>query len=412
MENEEHPVYSLLQQKLNEIEQELAKADILDEVRERLYIWKDLFTYVNAILYSKRFPRVPKRILTDLQNNISSFNINIAHNPRLTNTVLLYDGIVAAAQKIPVLIDKGTLGKKLTSLVDSFNNQANSSVLNFANERKQAIEDWTKEKVLLQQDVKKLQDERKTLLDQIETLKADITTQRNANQRMVSELQLNFTNFKKAKDEEFKTQKEALDKKIVNLETSSTAKADEIIKALKTKEAEVEKLWGIIGKAVVSGQAQSYADKAQKMANILMWTAFTILIGLTLGLVVITMIDIYQQKFSFLTFCYKVMASAVLLAPAIYCMNLAKRQRDREFQLRDFEVKTTALEPFLERMEFTSDDQKSAKDTVKLELAKAFFDTEFAKENKQHGAILLSADMIDGLAKLGDIFNSQRSEGK
>ncbi|MBQ8033119.1 MAG: hypothetical protein IJ266_04115, partial [Elusimicrobiaceae bacterium] len=192
----------------------------------------------------------------------------------------------------------------------------------------------------------------------------------------------------------------------------STAKADEIIKALKTKEAEVEKLWGIIGKAVVSGQAQSYADKAQKMANILMWTAFTILIGLTLGLVVITMIDIYQQKFSFLTFCYKVMASAVLLAPAIYCMNLAKRQRDREFQLRDFEVKTTALEPFLERMEFTSDDQKSAKDTVKLELAKAFFDTEFAKENKQHGAILLSADMIDGLAKLGDIFNSQRSEGK
>ena len=92
-------------------------------------------------------------------------------------------------------------------------------------------------------------------------------------------------------------------------------------------------------------------------------------------------------------------------------MNLAKRQRDREFQLRDFEVKTSALEPFMERMRF-SVGQKSKKDETKLELAKTFFDKEFAKTNKQHADILLSSDMLKGMEELGKIFHQQKCEDK
>ena len=108
----------------------------------------------------------------------------------------------------------------------------------------------------------------------------------------------------------------------------------------------------------------------------------------------------------------RLLAALILFAPAFYCANVAKRQRDREFQLRDFEVKTAALEPFMERMKFNSNDQKTPKDAVKLDLTKIFFDKEFAKENKQHGDILLSKDMLKGLEELGKIFHNQTVEKK
>ena len=175
---------------------------------------------------------------------------------------------------------------------------------------------------------------------------------------------------------------------------------------LEKRKQEIEVLWGIIGKATVSGQSQSYADKAKELADKLMWTAF-ILMTLMVGTVaILTIIDILKSNFSFEIFFYKVLATSVLLVPAFYCMNLAKRQRDREFQLRDFEVKTAALEPFMERLTFIDEQSKLEKDKTKLELTKTFFDKEFAKENKQHKDILIPQDVLASLKELSKIVKS------
>ena len=270
MEDTEHPVYNLLQQKLNEIDQELAKADIPDEIRERLYIWKDLFTYVSMVLNTKKFPHVPKRILDNLQNNIASFNVSIAHNPRIANTVVLYDETIGAANKIPLFFDKGSLGKGLKSLVDSFNNQAKNSVIDFSNERKKTIEDWNKEKAVLQQSVKNLNDEKTALEKELDSLRTAISTQQGLNQQVVSTFQQEYKNLKEEQKTDFEKIKDTFSKKLQESEKGYSSSADAIISHLTTRKDEVEKLWGIIGKAAISGQAQSYATRAHWFANIMM----------------------------------------------------------------------------------------------------------------------------------------------
>lgn len=413
MESTEHPIYKLLQQKLNDIDQELAKADIPNEVYDRLHIWKDLFSHVNMVLHTKRFPHVPKRLLDNLQNNISGFNINIAHNPRLVNTIALYDGIMDAVNKIPLFFDKGTLGRGFTALLDSFNTQIESSVLNFANERKKAIEDWEKEKATLQQDIKSLRNEKATLATELSSLRTAISTQQNLNQQVVATFQQEYKNLKQEQTEEFKKDKENFAKNIQKYEQEFKASSDNILTYLEGRKKDVEKLWGIIGQAAVSGQAQSYATKSYWFANIMMGLCLLFMGAACVIIWKLTIVFLqHPEMLNANAIVLRVLSALILFAPAFYCANVAKRQRDREFQLRDFEVKTAALEPFMERMKFTSNDQKNPKDTVKLDLAKTFFDKEFAKENKQHGDILLSADMIKGLDKLGKIFNNQMVEKK
>lgn len=410
MENEEHPVYNALQEKIELVEKELNTKEIPNQTKKSLLVWKDLLAYTSVVLNSKRFPNVPVNFLDELNSTLSSVSANVIRNYQAYSSY--YNTILNYTKRIPIVESKGDVRQSFTSLVSQFDTKTANIIDSFKEEQNKSIEAWKQKQISLNEEITALKNSKEEISAQLETLKKDITAQRTANQTMVSDLQTEYNTFKTQKEKSYDSKKEELDKKIIEWEKSFTIQTSKIIENLEEKQKEVEKLWGIIGKAAISGQAQSYADKAQNMADILMWTAFAILIVMTLGLTIITMRDIYRQNFSFLTFFYKVIASAVLLAPAIYCMNLAKRQRDREFQLRDFEVKTTALEPFLERMEFTSDDQKGAKDTVKLELAKVFFDKEFAKENKQHGAILLSDDMLEGLAKLSTIFNSQNNEKK
>lgn len=403
--NENHPVYTTLQDKIALVNKALLEDNLTDTVKKSLLIWQDLLRYVDMVLNTSSFLNLPVHFFNDLKSSLSSITEPVIKN--INGYSAYYTNILNYTKRIPVVSSKGDIKQSFKSLVGQFNNQTSEAIDSFKQEQKTTFENWNTQKESLSKDIQNLQTSKDNLSSSLETLKKDIAIQRDANQAMVSALQKDYNTFKKEKDEAFKAQKTDLENKITNLNTSATQQANTIIASLQKKQEEVEKLWGIIGKAVVSGQAQSYADKAQEMANLLMWTAIGILGGITLGLTIITFVDIYCDNFSFLTFFYKVLASAVLLAPAFYCMNLAKRQRDREFQLRDFEIKTAAFEPFMERMKFATSDQKGGKDATKLELTKSFFDKEFAKENKQHGDILLSEDMIRALDKIANIIHKK-----
>lgn len=403
--NENHPVYTTLQDKISLVDKALLEDNLTDTVKKSLLVWQDLLRYVDMVLNSSSFLNLPDNFFNDLQSSLSSITDPVIKN--ISGYSSYYINILTYAKRIPAEKSKDDIKQTFRSLVRQFNNQSAGAIDSFKREQNTTFENWKSQKESLAKDIHALQTSKDNLSSLLNALKTDIVAQQTANQNMVSALQKDYNAFKVEKDEAFKAQKADLEQKITNLQSSATKQADTIIEILRKKQEEVEKLWGIIGKAVVSGQAQSYADKAQRMANLLMGTAIGILIVITLGLVIITMWDIYHNNFSFLTFFYKVIASAVLLAPAFYCMNLAKRQRDREFQLRDFEIKTAAFEPFIERMKFTTSDQKSGKDAAKLELTKSFFDKEFAKENKQHGDILLSEDMIRALDKIANIIHKK-----
>lgn len=173
---------------------------------------------------------------------------------------------------------------------------------------------------------------------------------------------------------------------------------------MEQRQDEVEKLWGIIGKSATVGNASSIATKHEKLANKMMWIT-VILMSISLVIIAIATWKLFSGKYDYLCFVWKVLTTAIILVPAFYCANISKRQRDREFQLRDFEVKTAALEPFIENMILenkTGNNDTLSKDGVKLELTKTFFDKQFASINSSNDCILIPkelAKILNTLAK-------------
>lgn len=404
--NENHPVYTTLQDKIALVEKALLEENITDSIKKSLLIWQDLLRYVDMVLNASSFLHIPDNFLDDLQSSLSSITEAVIKN--IYGYSGYYTNILTYAKRLPVENSKGDIKQTFRSLVRQFNTQSNGAIDSFRQEQNIAFESWKKQKDALAKDIGVLQVSKDNLSSLLESLKKDIAVQQTANQTMVSTLQKDYNDFKTQKDGEFKKQKEDLEQKINNLNASITEQADMIIRELKVKQAEVEKLWGIIGKSAVSGQSQSYAKKSYYFANIMMSLALAIM-GYAAWLVLDLTKNLMDPSMSLNAgiIVFRICAIAILFAPACYCMNVAKRQRDREFQLRDFEIKTAAFEPFMERMKFTSSDQKGAKDSIKLELTKSFFDKEFAKENKQHGDILLSKDMIQALEKVTDIVHKK-----
>ena len=404
--NENHPAYTTLQDKVALVEKALLEENITDGIKKSLLIWQDLLRYVDMVLNASSFLHIPNDFLNDLHSSLSSVTEPVIKN--INGYFNYYTNILTCAKKLPVENSKGDIKQTFRSLVRQFNAQSAGAIDSFKQEQNTAFESWKIQKESLSKDIQALQVSRDNLSTLLESLKKDIVAQQTANQTMVSTLQKDYNDFKTQKDGEFKKQKEDLEQKIIKLDTSASERANEIIQALKIKQSEVEKLWGIIGKSAVSGQSQSYAKKAYWFANIMMGLALVIM-GYAAWLVLDLTKNLMNPEMSLNAgiIVFRICAIAILFAPACYCMNVAKRQRDREFQLRDFEIKTAAFEPFMERMKFTASDQKGAKDTVKLELTKSFFDKEFAKENKQHGDILLSKDMIQALDKIADIIHKK-----
>ena len=404
--NENHPVYTTLQDKIALVNKALSEDNLTDTVKKSLLIWQDLLRYVDMVLNTRSFLNLPDHFFNDLKSSLSSITEPVIKN--INGYSAYYTNILNYTKRIPVVSSKGDIKQSFKSLVGQFNNQTSEAIDSFKQEQKTTFENWNTQKEFLSKDIQNLQTSKDNLSSSLETLKKDIAIQRDANQAMVSALQKDYNTFKKEKDEAFKAQETDLENKITNLNTSATQQVNTIIAALQKKQEEVEKLWGIIGKASVSGQSQRYAHHAFLFATIMM----TIALGI-MGYAAWLVLDLTRELMKPDTtldagiIMFRLFAIAILFAPAFYCMNVAKRQRDREFQLRDFEIKTAAFEPFMERMKFTTSDQKSGKDAAKLELTKSFFDKEFAKENKQHGDILLSEDMIRALDKIANIIHKK-----
>lgn len=404
--NENHPVYTTLQDKIALVNKALLEDNLTDTVKKSLLIWQDLLRYVDMVLNTSSFLNLPDHFFNDLQSSLSSVTDPVIKN--ISGYSSYYINILTYAKRIPAEKSKDDIKQTFRSLVRQFNNQSAGAIDSFKQEQNTTFENWKSQKESLAKDIHALQTSKDNLSNLLNALKTDIVAQQTANQNMVSALQKDYNVFKQEKDKAFKAQKTDLENKITNLNTSATQQANTIIAALQKKQEEVEKLWGIIGKASVSGQSQRYAHHAFLFATIMMSIALVIM-----GYAAWLVLDLTRELMKPDTtldagiIMFRLFAIAILFAPAFYCMNVAKRQRDREFQLRDFEIKTAAFEPFMERMKFTTSEQKSGKDAAKLELTKSFFDKEFAKENKQHGDILLSEDMIRALDKIANIIHKK-----
>ena len=395
---ENHVLFQTLANKIDFIKNALQEDSYNESQKESMLAYQLLLVIIQANLSSKALPMVNQAVLDNLNNSISNLSAGILTN--INGYPSQYNSVMDWYKRIPTLEKKSEIKESFNSLIESFlirqdeiEEKINSEVDNFQIKQNKQFDNWIAEKTKMQEEIDSLRIQNNELKTQIENFETEIKEQKDKIDNLINNFQVKFTNDEK----EYNTRVEHL------LSTQKNF-ADKTLSHLEKRKDEIEKLWGIIGKSATVGNASSIATKHEKLANKMMWIT-VILMSISLVIIAIATWKLFSGKYDYLCFVWKVLTTAIILVPAFYCANISKRQRDREFQLRDFEVKTAALEPFIENMILenkTGNNDTLSKDGVKLELTKTFFDKQFASINSSNDCILIPkelAKILNTLAK-------------
>ena len=406
---ENHSLFQTIANKIDYIKKALQADTYNESQKESLLAYQQLLTIIRTNLSSKALPMVNKSVLDNLNTSISNLTNGVLTN--INGYPTQYQSVMDWYKRIPILEKKSEIKESYNSLIanflkrqDQIEEKIRFEIEDFKNKQKKQFDNWEDEKSKMQEEIESLREQNNNLKTQIENFKTEIQNQQRKIDGIIDTFE---TTFKKNSDdfeERFTNKENEYNNTINGLLTEQKSAADKTLSHLEKRKDEVEKLWGIIGQAAISGNSQNYANKAKETADKMMWATLIIMGIAVTVLSITTIIDLISGNFNYLHFMYKIIGSTIFLVPALYCSNISKRHRDREFQLRDFEVKTAALEPFMENMilEHSADDQDINKDKVKLELTKTFFDKQFAVNNNSNDCIILPkevAKIINNFAK-------------
>ena len=192
----------------------------------------------------------------------------------------------------------------------------------------------------------------------------------------------------------------------------------------KTEEflTKIEELYNIAGEKTVRGGYTKYANRARNFAHTLFGISFTLM--LIVGIIVIlpllasisdfiqkpefSMLGLWEQlkQFNWASLFYRIPVVAILLLPAFYLSSEAKRQRDKEANYRELELKIGAIRPYFEHLGKGTLENSSIpqKEIVQFELAKNLLSKDINPTDKC-GNIIMSDDMIKLLECLSKFIN-------
>lgn len=405
-----HQLYQTLSNKLEEIANALDNDTYNETQKESLLAYQQVLVLIQANLNTRMLPMVPNRILNDL--NAAMQNLHISYLIDMNNNYPYYQQLMNSYRMLFTIEKKSEVKESLNQILENFTNKQNkisetidSEIDNFKTCREEQLNSWEQEKEAMQSEIEQLKQEKISLEEEINSLSENVKNQENKMNELISSFKNDYETNRNDFEERFTDKEKEYNTKIENLLNEQKNAAKVIISHMEQRQNEVERLWGIIGQASISGNSQNYANKAKETADGMMWATLIIMGIVVLVLSITTVVDLISGKFNYIHFIYKIIGSTIFLVPALYCSNISKRHRDREFQLRDFEVKTAALEPFMENMILENPDDKNSvinKDNVKLELTKVFFDKQFASNNSQNDCILIPkeiAKILNSLAK-------------
>ena len=424
---ENHPLFQTLANKIDFINNALKDDSYNEQQKESLLAYQQLLIIIQTNLSSRALPMVSQSVLDNLNTSISNLSTGILLN--INGYPSQYHNVMDWYKRIPTIEKKSEIKESFNSLIQGFlikqdkiEKKVNLEVTNFQTRQEEQFANWDAQKKDMQEEIDSLRIQNNNLKTQVENFEKEIQDQQKKLNNLIEIFQTTFDENSADFEERFNSKENEYNSKIDALLAEQKNTADNILSHLEQRRDEIEKLWGIIGQAAISGNSQNYANKAKLTADVMMYVTLGIMLIVVFVLSVTTVIDLIQGKFNYLHFMYKILGSTIFLVPAFYCSNISKRHRDREFQLRDFEVKTAALEPFMENMilENTSCDEKEInKDKVKLELTKVFFDKQFSNTNTSNDCILIPkeiAKILNTFAKkcnlninLGDV-NEQNSK--
>lgn len=378
-----HNVFQTLNNKLEEINNALQDDNYNEVQKDSLLAYQQLLSIIQANLNTRTLPLVPNTILNNL--NAAIQNLHISYLINLDSYYQYYQQLIDSYNRIPRVEKKSEIKESYNSLIDNFihnkeeiTTQISNEIEGFHNKQEEQFDAWTSEKEKMQEEINELREQNDELKNQINTFEQTISKQQEKINNLIEKFQTEYDENTEDFETRFTTKEDEYNQKIESLLNNQKENALNILNHLKQRKDEVEKLWGIIGQAAISGNSQNYANKAKNMANGLMVLT---LLFMVVGLLYIgtATIALFKGEVHYIDFVWKVITSAIILVPTLYTANLSKRQRDREFQLRDFEVKTACLEAFVESLQM--DEKENEKNKLKLELTKAFFKDEYSKAN-------------------------------
>lgn len=369
-----------------------------------------LFIYTQSILNDNTIPVAPQQNLATLHSYI--VNLSEGHFTNLNAHYGQFNNIMNALKNFPYLKNKSVVKESFNKLIEDFikkqeaiDNKITDEISSFKEKQTKEIDLWKQEKAGLTNEINALKQENSKIQAALNKYQEKIDADETKVESLISKLKAEYEFLLEGLKNKFDEHRDNDMAELEKLIEECSSRADGLFKHMDTRKQEVEKLWKIIGKASVTGSSQNYADNAKKFADVMMWITIGLMMIVISVLSITTYLDLKNGTFEYLHLFYKAIASTVFLIPAFYCANISKRQRDREFQLRDFEVKAAALEPFMESMTMSKNEDNEEKDKVKLELTKAFFDKEFSNTNKHNDSIFISKDMIKIIRDLSKNLN-------
>ena len=343
--------------------------------------------------------------LSNIQNYINS-DISSPSSGYYGNIPSQIDNIVAQLLYIPT-IDKATVKQSLEQIISTYKKQ-NENIIEKIKQKKDVSE---KEMSNLKQKIASLEtqinNKEQELTTLSESFKQQFTSSQNlrdqtARTKLDNTLQL-WNEAGQKYSEQIKNNEEEIQKKFDEKYEDLKQQAASIIGYMEERQEEIKKIYGLVGEIVSCGEYKKYAIDEHKTANIMFWTSFGLFCVAALVMIVATIIELCGDGiFSWWTVLTRLPVALVILLPAFYTAIEARKRRNQEIVLRDFEIKIANIDPYLKNIDFVESERettgqsvsegcKTARD-LKIELAKEFFSI---KQVKDTDNIVIPKDMIE-----------------
>lgn len=433
-----HSVHQEIETTLKYIDNYKKQENLTDAERDSLEAYEQLLNYAQYVLSNCITQVVPVQLLTNLQNSINNLQSSNAVN--IESTYNIYASITSDLAKIPVYNDKNIVKTGLGKIIENFNiekeniKQSISDELEtFQNKQDNEFQKWKDEKEEYEKQLEELKSENESLKTKMAELTQNIDDEHDRLTTTISNFKADYkettdtfkSDFEEKQEENkgsFEEKQESMQTTFNDFHNKNKEKTDNLLKYMESKQKDVEKLWGIIGKATVSGNSQNYANKAKNFAHFMTLLALAIM-GFAIYSLVGVVQDFIQIKITakdvqidstFLV--VRFILNIVMFLPAWYCANIANKQRNREFQLRDFEIKTAGLEPFMENMKMIKcndcdgGDKPNKKDETKLELVRDIFQNDLNRKKVDDGNIIIPKDILTTLQSCLETWSKIKSK--
>ena len=399
-----------LKESLDKVQLNEQNKDTYEKLKILLPILESRVNGIGAMVCNPTYLNNIVTYLSNIQNYINN-DISSNSSAYYTNIPGQIDNILAQLAHIPA-VNKTDTKQSLNQIIDTYNKQ-NSKI----------IEKIQKEKENLENDVSLLRQKIATLESQVNNKEQELTA-------LSESFKKQFTDSQTSRDHTFRTQQnnmlqtwddagkkyslqvqtneENIQKKFDEKYEDLKQQTNAIISYMTERQEEIKKIYGLIGEMVSCGEYKKYANDEHEAANTLFWTSFGLFCVAAAVMIIATICELFNDgDFSWWTVLTRLPIALVILLPAFYTAIEARKRRNQEIALRDFEIKIANIDPYLKNIDFVETERensgqpipegaKTARD-LKIELAKEFFSM---KQVKDTDNIVFPKDAIEFFEKI------------